>query len=208
LIAIASFLRRRSSEMLITLALLAAIALPFYAFVSGHPFRIRYEVPLILGGAVAIGAALAMLRFLAPLAAIPLLLLVLSQAPPFSENAPMLIEAQLDRHNSAGRRAVTECLQRSYDDTTIMASMGSLAHYMQELSLAGFDLADFIHEGSGPIWLRSYYFEPSLFAGWVLIEEAAEGGDMLFQKQKESPAFLAAYDRVCEGGNVALYKRR
>ncbi|HEX6162869.1 MAG TPA: hypothetical protein VFZ31_05875 [Vicinamibacterales bacterium] len=208
LITVVSLVRRRSSGLLVTLALLAAIALPFYAFVSGHPFRIRYEVPLILGGAVAIGAGVAMFRWLAPLVAVPLLFLVLSQVTAFSENAPMLIEAQLDRNNSAGRRAVTECLRRSYDDTTIMASMGSLAHYMQELSLAGFDLADFIHEGSGPIWLRSYYFEPSLFAGWVLIEEAAEGGDMLFQRQKEWPQFLAAYDRVCEGGNVALYKRR
>ena len=74
---------------------------------------------------------------------------------------------------------MTECLQRSYDGTTIMASMGSLAHYMQELSLAGFDLDDFIHEGSGPIWQLAYYDEPSPFAGWVMIEEAAEGGDML-----------------------------
>jgi hypothetical protein len=40
------------------------------------------------------------------------------------------------------------------------------------------------------------------------VEEAAEGGDMLSQRQKENPRFLAAYDRVCEGGNVALYKRR
>ncbi|MNC86909.1 hypothetical protein D3C83_25960 [compost metagenome] len=119
----------------------------------------------------------------------------------------MIVEAQLDQH-VAGRRIVTACLQRSYDGTTIMASMGSLAHYMQELSLAGFDLDDFIHEGSGPIWQRAYYFEPSLFAGWVLVEEAAEGGDMLYQKQKSWPGFLAAYDRVCEGGNVALYKRK
>ena len=79
---------------------------------------------------------------------------------------------------------MTECLQRSYDGTTIMASMGSLAHYMQELSLAGFDLDDFMHEGSGPIWQRAYYYEPSPFAGWVLVEEAAEGGDMLSQKQQ------------------------
>ena len=77
----------------------------------------------------------------------------------------MIVEAQLDRQNGIGRRAVTDCLQRSYDGTTIMASMGSLAHYMQELSLAGFDLADFIHEGSGPIWQRAYYYEPSLFVG-------------------------------------------
>ena len=86
--------------------------------------------------------------------------------------------------------------------------MGSLAHYMQELSNAGFNLSDFLHEGSGPIWQRAYYGEPSPFVGWVLIEERAEGGDMLFQKQQSWPGFLAGYDRACEGGNVALYKRR
>ena len=62
----------------------------------------------------------------------------------------MIAEAQLDRENGIGRQAVTACLRQSYDGTTIMASMGALAHYMQELSLAGFHLADFLHEGSGP----------------------------------------------------------
>jgi hypothetical protein len=129
----------------------------------GHPFRIRYEVPLILGGAACIGAAVSLLRFAAPLAAIPLLVGVVLQASPFDRKAPMIVEAQLDQ-NVIGRRIVTECLKRSYDGTTIMASMGSLAHYMQELSLSGFDLDDFIHEGSGPIWQQAFYFEPSLFA--------------------------------------------
>ena len=41
-----------------------------------------------------------------------------------------------------------------------------------------------------------------------MVEEAAEGGDMLYQKQKSWPGFLAGYDRVCEGGNVALYRRK
>jgi hypothetical protein len=127
---------------------------------------------------------------------------------PFDDRAPMVLEAQLDRTNSMGRRAVTTCLQRSYDGSTIMASMGSLAHYMQELSNAGFALKDFVHEGSGPIWHEAYYGNPSPFVGWVLVEEVAEGGDMLFQKQKEWPGFLAAFDRVCEGGNVALYRRK
>ena len=189
LLAIVGVLRRQSAGLLMPLALLAAIALPFYAFVSGHPFRIRYEVPLILGGAAVIGTGVGFLRWLAPLVAIPLLILVQLQVYTFSENAPMVVEAQLDRANSAGRRTVTACLQQSYDDTTIMASMGSLAHYMHELSLAGFDLDDFIHEGSGPIWQRAYYFEPSLFAGWVLVEEAAEGGDMLYQKHYRGPDF-------------------
>jgi hypothetical protein len=200
--------RRRFAPLVLPIALMAAMALPFYAFYSGHPFRIRYEVPLILGGAACIGAAVSILRFAAPLVAVPLLILVMWQVTPFDRQAPMIVEAQLDRANGVGRRAVTECLQRSYDGTTIMASMGSLAHYMQELSHAGFDLDDFIHEGSGPIWQRSYYYEPSPFAGWVMLEEAAEGGDMLYQKQQAWPGFLAAYDRVCAGGNVALYKRR
>ena len=30
-----------------------------------------------------------------------------------------------------------------------MASMGSLAHYMQELSASGYALRDFLHEGNG-----------------------------------------------------------
>jgi hypothetical protein len=208
LMATVGLLRKKSAHLLLSFALIASIALPFYAFVSGHPFRIRYEVPLILGGAVLIGTTVSMLRWFAPLVAIPLLIVIQIHVPMFSGNAPMIIEAQLDRDNSAGRRAVTACLQSSYDGTTIMASMGSLAHYMQELSRAGFDLADFLHEGSGPIWQRAYYYEPSPFAGWVMVEEKAEGGDMLFQKQQAWPGFLAGYDRVCEGGNVALYKRR
>ena len=200
--------RRKWTVMAMPIALLASIALPFYAFYSGHPFRIRYEVPLILGAAACIGAAVSTLRLAAPLLAIPLLIMVQSEVHPFSADAPMILEAQLDRDNSAGRRAVTKYLQEQYDGTTIMASMGSLAHYMQELSNAGFNLSDFIHEGSGPIWQHAYYGEPSPFVGWVLVEEAAEGGDMLYQKQQSWPGFLAAYDRVCEGGHVALYKRR
>jgi len=200
--------RRQWASLLIPVALLASIALPCYAFYSGHPFRIRYEVPLILGAAACIGTAVAMLRMAAPLVALPLLFFVVRDVPAFNRDAPMIIEAQLDRANGLARRTVTDCLQRSYDGTTIMASMGSLAHYMQELSTAGFDLADFMHEGSGPIWQRSYYSDPSPFAGWVLIEEKAEGGDMLYQRQQEYPQFLAAYDRVCAGGNVALYRRR
>jgi hypothetical protein len=42
----------------------------------------------------------------------------------------------------------------------------------------------------------------------VLIEEQAEGGDMLAARRRDQPDFLAGFDRVCEGGGVALYKRR
>ena len=118
IIVIAALLRRSWSSLMLPIALVAAAALPFYAFMSGHPFRIRYEVPLILGGAVCIGTAVSLLRFAAPLVAIPMLALVMVQAPPFdAELAPMLVEAQLDRANSFGRRTVTACLQQQYDGT-------------------------------------------------------------------------------------------
>ena len=119
----------------------------------------------------------------------------------------MIKEAQLDREHGLGRRQVTACLKKDYDGTTIMASMGALGHYMQELSLDGFDIRDFIHEGSGPLWDFALSAGPAPLAGWILVEEVAEGGDVLFQRQKVAPSFLNGFDRVCEGGNVALYKR-
>jgi hypothetical protein len=200
--------RRRWAAMALPIALLAAVALPASAFYAGHPFRIRYEVPLVLGAAACIGTAVGTLRLAAPLLAIPLLFFIVREAPAFNREAPVIVEAQLDRANGIGRQAVTECLKRAYDETTIMASMGSLAHYLQELSSAGFDLDDFIHEGSGPLWQFALHVDPAPYAGWMLVEERAEGGDVLFQRQQEWPGFLAAYERVCEGGNVALYRRK
>ena len=48
--------RYRSRSLLICLlALLAAAALPAYAFYSGHPFRIRYMVPIVPAVAVGLG---------------------------------------------------------------------------------------------------------------------------------------------------------
>ena len=208
-ITLAALMRRSWSGLIIPIAFVAAAALPFYAYFNGHPFIIRYQLPLILGCAACIGAAVSLLRFAAPLVAIPMLALVLVQSPFFAPSlAPIVVEAQIDRSSGIGRRSVTDCLRAQYDGTTIMASMGSLAHYMQELSHAGFDLDDFIHEGSGPLWAVALHEDPSLAVGWILIEEVAEGGDMLFQQAKRSPKFLTRFDRVCEGGNVALYKRR
>ena len=196
------------AALLMPLALLASVALPLYAFTSGHPFRIRYEVPLLLGCAACIGTAVGLTRRAAPAVAVILFTAIVFQARPFDRNAPMIVEAQLDRQNGIGRQAVTACLRDSYDGTTVMASMGALAHYMQELSRAGFHLSDFLHEGSGPTWQAAYAYGPVAFTGWVLVEEAAEGGDMLHQKATSWPAFLRGFDRVCEGGNVALYRRR
>jgi hypothetical protein len=98
-------------------------------------------------------------------------------------------------------------LRTAYDGETIMASMGSLGHYMQDLSQSGFDLKDFLHEGNGDIWLSALK-GPRPFVGWIMIEEQAEGGDMLAKIARENPAFLDGFSRVGEGAGVALYVRQ
>jgi hypothetical protein len=87
-----------------------------------------------------------------------------------------------------------------------MASMGSLGHYMQELSRAGLRIRDFLHEGNGDIWLAALEGARP-YAGWVLIEEKAEGGDVLAHLARDKPWFLDGFTRVCEGAGLALYER-
>ena len=88
-----------------------------------------------------------------------------------------------------------------------MASMGSLGHYMQEASQEGFAIRDFLHEGNGDIWLAALY-DPRPFSEWILIEEKAEGGDLLAKRAREYPPFLDGYSRICEGAGLALYERQ
>jgi hypothetical protein len=118
----------------------------------------------------------------------------------------MVTEAQWDRPNRAVRQRVTDCLAPGYGGEAVMASMGSLGHYMQELSSSGFQLRDFLHEGNGDVWLMAL-IDPRPFAGWLLIEEKAEGGDMLAHRARENPRFLDGFSRVCEGAGVVLYRR-
>jgi hypothetical protein len=126
---------------------------------------------------------------------------------PFDAAAPMVAEAQWDRPNALPRQHVTDCLRASpYDGEKIMASMGSLGHYMQETSRDGFALRDYLHEGNGDIWLAALG-DPRPFAGWVMIEEKAEGGDMLAKLARTQPHFLDGYSRVCEGAGLVLYRR-
>jgi hypothetical protein len=117
----------------------------------------------------------------------------------------MVQEAQWDVPFSLGRRNVTACLMREYRGEPILVSMGSLAHYMQELSQAGLDIRDFIHEGNLPHWQQAIE-SPKGRVGWILVEERAEGGDLLADRARASSAFLTGFKRVCADGGVALYK--
>jgi hypothetical protein len=230
-----SLARRDQAPLLITLALFAAGAVPVVAFYDGHPYRIRYMIPVVAACAVFCGlavglisgsltpsrtlkvraasegnvrAAMAGAATLAPaaLAAVLLGSLVI-ESPVWNRQAPMLLEAQWDRDASLGRRDVTTCLAREYGGEKILASMGSLAHYMQELSDSGFAIADFVNEGNGVIWNMALQTGPAPHAGWMLVEEVAEGGDVLAERIRRDPAFTRGMTRVCEGGGVALYRR-
>ena len=200
--------RRVDAALLVPVALFASALLPLYALYQGHPFRIRYMIPVVAACAVFNGLAVGVLRrYPAILLAGLLTGITLLQSPPWQRDAPMLIEAQWNRPASTGRRRVTECLAAGYRGDKIFASMGSLAHYMQELSREDLALADFIHEGNGAIWELAMETGPAPHAAWMLVEEQAEGGDVLARQIRRDPAFARGMTRVCDGGGVALYKR-
>ena len=120
----------------------------------------------------------------------------------------MVVEAQWDVPRTIERRAVTECLRRGYGGEKILASMGSLAHYMQELSREGFSIADFIHEGNGDLWTFALETGPAPHAGWMIVEEQSEGGDILARRVREDVDFSRGMVRTCAAGGVALYRRQ
>jgi hypothetical protein len=181
-------------------------AIPWIAFEQGHPFRIRYMVPLIAAEAVGAGVLVGISRRARIVCAVAVLAAAAYELRPLDAAAPMVLEAQWDQPNVADRARVTACLGRPERGVKIMASMGSLGHYMQETSYAGFAVRDFLHEGNGDLWLTAVD-GPYPFAQWILIEEKAQGGDMLARIARERPHFLDGYRRVCEGAGVALYKR-
>jgi hypothetical protein len=198
---------RKDRSALLPLALLLSAVLPLSAFDAGHPFRIRYMVPLVaasgLLAAFAIGSASRRVR---ALAAVAVVAVSLRSNPPFDPAAPMVLEAQWETPFRLQRRQVTEVLGQVYDGTPILASMGSLAHYMHETSAIGLPLRSFLHEGNGDLWLEALR-SPRRSVRWVLIEERAEGGDMLAARTREDPAFLDGFRRIAEGGGLALYRR-
>jgi hypothetical protein len=200
------------SPNLVTVALFAAAVLPAYAFYEAHPFRIRYMVPVVMACALFCGVAVGAVSGVATQTArwfLPVVLVAstLIESRPWSSQSPLLVEAQLDAANSAAREEVTACLTAAYRGEKVLASMGSLAHYMQELSHYGFAIVDFIHEGNGALWNFALETGPAPHAGWMLVEEQSEGGDVLAQHIRRDHRFVRGMTKVCEGGGVALYRR-
>ncbi len=207
LVVIACVRSRARAPLALFLALAAAAALPLGAYTRGHPFRIRYDVPLIAACATFAGAGVGLLLpRLQPFAAAAIVIGALFQSPPLDRNAPLILESQRDAVNRVGRQAVTTYLVQHRDGRTIMMSMGSLGHYMHDLSAHGFRIHDFLHEGNGDIW-NFAVTDPRAVVGWIAIEEKAEGGDALYLEAKRHSTFLDGFTRVAEGGGVALYQR-
>jgi hypothetical protein len=209
LVVIAFVRSRAHASLVLVLSLAASGILPWYAYLQGHPFRIRYSVPLVAACAAIAAAGISLLpRRVRLAAAVAIVAASVWQVSPLDSSAPILAESQRDKQNMLGRRLVTDYLRAHHDGGTIMMSMGSLAHYMHDLSFAGFDIHDFLHEGNGQVWVAAMTFGPRAHVRWVAIEEQAEGGDALFQRSKQYSPFLEGFERVAEGGGVALYRAR
>jgi hypothetical protein len=118
----------------------------------------------------------------------------------------MVTEAQWEVPFHTARRTVTAYLSAHYDGTPILASMGSLAHYMQETADIGLPLRSFLHEGNGDLWSAALA-RPSHHVRWILIEEQALGGDQLAVRARHDSSFLAGFARVSASGGLALYQR-
>jgi hypothetical protein len=191
---------------ILVLSFAACAILPWAAYYQGHPVRIRYDVPLVAAAAAIVGAGVALLpRVVGVTAGVAIVAVALWQAPPLDRQAPVIVEAQRVSTEDAGRGAVTAYLMSHWDGQPIMMSMGSLAQYMHDLSAAGFNVRDFLHEGTGELWkyaLRG----PQPYVEWIAIQEK-EDRDEIFRQTRIDPRFLAGYSRVSGGGGVALYRR-
>jgi hypothetical protein len=209
LIVVAATRQRGQAALLLVFALAAAAMVPWYAYYQGHPLRIRYGLPLVAACAAFTAVGIGLLwRSLRIPAAVAVVIWALTSVPTFSALAPMVGEAQRDATNRIGRGNVTNYLRAHWDGTTIMMSMGSLAHYMHDLTELKMNVRDFLQEGNEQLWVHAATQGPRGFVRWVVIEERAEGGDVLFQAASKDRRFLEGFTRVAEGGGVALYRAR
>ena len=205
---VAVFASRRRAQSLFSLALICAVGLPLMAFYQGHPFRVRYLVPMIVAsGALTAWVIAALPKRAQAIAAVLVVGVAGWNRSPLDHSAPMIIEAQRESPMRVGREQVTAQLLHRGDHSPILASMGSLGHYMQEASHAGFVLRDFLHEGNGDLWIEAIK-QPRLSVRWILMEEVAEGGDALAQRARTDPGFLDGFERLGDGGGLVLYRRK
>ena len=95
----------------------------------------------------------------------------------------MIVEAQLDRSNGIGRQAVTACLARDYDGDDDLGEHG-LARALHAGAVAGrLSARRLPARRQPPDVAGGVRVGRRAFAGWMLVEEVAEGGDVLHQNR-------------------------
>jgi hypothetical protein len=67
-------------------------------------------------------------------------------------------------------------------------------------------LKNFVHEGNGDLWQAALQ-SPRHHVRWILMEERAEGGDMLAGLARSRPDFLQGFSKAADGGGLVLYRR-
>ena len=208
LLIVLVFVRSRArAPLLLLFALAGAAALPCSAYMHGHPFRIRYDVPLVAACAALAGAGC---RFSRPecVRSRPRH----SSPSPSSRptrsipHAPMVVESQREAASKAGRRAVSDYLAAHRDGKTIMMSMGSLGHYMQDLSAYGFPSTTSCTKGTAKSGTsRSAKPEGSPVGSYR--GKSGRRGRALSETRKP-PRISRRLHRVAEGGGAGLYRAK
>ena len=135
IVVVAHAIARRGGSplLLIFLVLAAAAALPWFGFWKGHPFRIRYMVPLTMSLATVVGIGIGLLGRYRYLFAVLVVATAFLETPPFSAASPMVREAQWDLPHRIERSRVAACLTDAYDGTLILARLhaGTLREWIR-----------------------------------------------------------------------------
>ena len=105
------------------------------------------------------------------------------------------------------RAQVTACIAQPLGGDKIMASMGSLGHYMQEASRVGLAIRDFLHEGNGDIWLAALEQPRPLRRVDADRGKGRRRRHARATRARDGRSSSTGYERVCEGAGLALYKR-
>jgi hypothetical protein len=199
---------RKRWAALLPICLVAAGLLPLAAFDAGHPFRVRYMVPLAAAAGALASMAVSAVRWprVRAILAAGLVVTALVARPPLDPRAPMVIEAQREVPLQRERQPVTDYLAAHYDGAPILASMDALGHYMQETSRIGLGIRNFVHEGNGDLWLDALA-SPKRHVGWVLIQARNDQRDALAARRDGHPNFLDGFRMVARAGDVTLYRR-
>ena len=174
---------------------------------KGHPLRIRYDVPLVAAAAAITGVGIGLLpRRVRAAAGIAVVALAVWQARPFDTGAGVVKESQRDAAQRGGTArghglpGVALGSPTHHDEHGIPRAL-----HARPVRVRVRDSRLSARRERGNLEVRGAH--PYPFVEWIAVEEQAEGGDEIYHQGKLDPRFFEGYDRVAEGGGVALYRR-